>query len=96
MWAISRVGDESRGEEGLVSVVTRQRAPGQVQALRVTRTGDRSVAQNPKVIFLVFCQICTRNKFFASFVTIEWSEPVERPQCVDNYEYRVIGYSVYF
>ena len=46
MWAISRVGDESRGEEGLVSVVTRQRAPGQVQALHVTGTGDRSVAKN--------------------------------------------------
>ena len=92
MWAISRVGDESRGEEGLVSVVTRQRAPGQVQALHVTGTGDRSVAKNPKDIFYFL----SRNKFFASFVTIQWSEPLERPQCVDNYEYRVIGYSVYF
>ena len=62
MWAISRVGDESRGEEGLVSVVTRQRAPGQVQALHVTGTGDRSVEKNPKntsiVFWSIFCQLC--------------------------------------
>ena len=82
MCAKSKMGGDTKGEEGTTIVATRQRAPGPVGSLKEIEKGDGYYMI--VTIFHIFL-------FLLRYVMISWRKPSERPQCVDNYDYRVTG-----